>query len=368
MNGVVYARNPPSMAQMSFVVLRPLLVGVLCALAGSACGSSGPNVGGPDGGAQDGSYVVPNTESCTGAKTTCLFGTVSIRDFQAQPVASEVTLYKVFPHGNPSVSTVPLARDGTFAFSDVPAWGHYYIHAQATFGTGSSARSVASIVGSFTVPGDNAPIAISIHPVYLEILQQTAAGMPNSLAWASAHLYDPTTAAELSDATVALAVSGKTYPMPYTTNANGTMSFYATFPAGTTGGTSFKMTTLASAFGSTPLSWTLVGEPATFQGAILSPTSTASANEPLQVTWQAVPSASYSVTELFEQKGTGFETTYISPETNAPNVTTETIPATALPSTGAYLLNESYANATCPASADGCVYNVSTAAVNLTVN
>jgi hypothetical protein len=85
------------------------------------------------------------------------------------------------------------------------------------------------------------------------------------------------------------------------------------------------------------------------------------------VTWQAQPMASYSQTELFQQQGTSYVQRYVSPTVDAPNVTTETIPASALGSSGTYLLNEDYASATCPTTADGCVYNLSTAAVNLTV-
>jgi hypothetical protein len=337
----------------------------------SACGSSATEGadGGLDGALPDGYVPIPKTEACKGDKTACLSGTVSLEDFKGQPTASRVTLYKVFPHGNnPSITWVPVAMDGTFAFSDLPAWDHYYLEAAVTFGSGANEHSVASVVGSLTLPSAGTAISIVVRPVYLEILQQTAPPTANSLAWASAHLYDPTTGDELTSGSVSLTVGGKPVDMPYGANAGGTMSFYVALPTGTAGGTSFTITTSAPAFGSSPLTWNLVGDPATFQGAILSPTSTAPVDKPLTVTWQAVPDASFSETELFVQSGSGFTPTYTSPEVNAPNVTSETIPASALSAAGAYLLNESYSNATCPASADGCVYNVSTAAANLTVN
>jgi hypothetical protein len=225
------------------------------------------------------------------------------------------------------------------------------------------------------VPGANAGIPLVIRPVFLEVLQQAAStpdggAMPTVLAWASAHLFDPTTGAEVTEGSVTLAAGGEAapVPMPYTSNAGGTKSFYAALPAGTMGGTSFAITTSYTELGASPVTWKLAGEPATFQGAITGPSSSVPANQPLPVTWVAVPMASYSVTELFVAQGSSFVSTYVSPVVNAPNVTTETIPASALGAPGSYLLNESYANATCPATADGCVYNVSTAAMNLTVN
>jgi hypothetical protein len=158
------------------------------------------------------------------------------------------------------------------------------------------------------------------------------------------------------------------FPMPYGPNAGGMMSFNVTLPASTPGGTSFTITTSYPELGASPVTWNLVGEPATFGGAITSPAAgTVPAGKPLAVTWQAQPMASYSQTELFEQQGSSFVQVYVSPTVNAPDVTTETIPASALAKSGMYLLNEDYANATCPPTADGCVYNLSTAAVNLTV-
>jgi hypothetical protein len=339
----------------------------------AGCGTAGPIVpldgGSNDVGLPDDYVPIPKTAKCTGDKTSCLSGTVAVDAFKAKPSATKVTLYKVFPHGETQmVSWSPVATDGTFAFSNVPAWSHYYLQPEARFGTGSNANAVDSIVGSFTVPAANPSIPLVIRPVFLELLQQASAGMNTTLAWASAHLYDPMTGAELTEGTVSLTAGSQSYPMPYTTNAGGTMSFYAALPTGIPGGTSFAIVTSAPALGATPMTWTLVGDPATFAGSITSPSGTAGVNMPLTVTWTAEPMSSYSVTELFQQKGSSFVSTYVSPTVNAPDVTTETIPASALPTAGAYLLNESYANATCPATADGCVYNVSTAAESLTVN
>jgi hypothetical protein len=374
MNAYTRQRNGARVSGRPLFFVLAISCGLSSALGMTAgCGTAGPIV--PiDGGTKDTGlpedYVpIPKTEKCTGEATACLSGTFALDAFKAKPSATKVTLYRVFPHGDTAtVSWTPVATDGTFAFSDIPSWGHYYLEAEARFGKGSSENAVTSIVGSFTIPAANAPIPLVVRPVFLEVLQQAAAGMNTTLAWASAHLYDPASGAELTSGTVSLTANSKSYPMPYTTNAGGTMSFYATLPAGIAGGTSFAVVTSAPELGSTPMTWTLVGDPATFAGSITSPMGAAPTNAPLTVTWTAEPMASYSVTELFIQNGSNFVSTYTSPTVNAPDVTTETIPASALTTSGAYLLNESYANATCPATADGCVYNVSTAAENVTVN
>jgi hypothetical protein len=106
--------------------------------------------------------------------------------------------------------------------------------------------------------------------------------------------------------------------------------------------------------------WHLVGEPATFVGAVTQPTSMtpAKVGAPLAVTWQAVPAASYEIVELFFGQGTA--PLYVSPSSDAVDTTTETIPGSALAMPGVYLLDLLYSNATCPSTADGCVYNDST--------
>jgi hypothetical protein len=100
---------------------------------------------------------------------------------------------------------------------------------------------------------------------------------------------------------------------------------------------------------------------------VTAPTSTtiARAGAPLAVTWKPVPAASYSILELFV--GQAPSPSYVSPGADAPDTTTETIPGSALSAPGVYLLNVVYSDATCPATADGCVYNDSTVPVSFMV-
>jgi hypothetical protein len=314
--------------------------------------------------------AIPRTEACVGRKSLCLAGTVTAHDFKASPMTSQVALYRVFPHGDAAfVDRVPVALDGTFAFSKVPAWGHYYLEAQATFVEGTNAHTVASITGSFTVPASGAPIPLVVRPVFIEVLQQASPSAATTLTWASAHIYDPMTGAEVKTGTVFLSANGKTVPMTYGVNAAGMESFFATVPAKTPGGTSFKITTSYRELGSAPVTWNLVGDPETFQGSIVSPKGVVPADKPLEVTWvkQQDASYSYTITELFQVNGSAPVLRYASQAT-APDQATDTIPGSDLASTGTYLLNESYVDAMCPVVADGCVYNAWTAAETLTAD
>jgi hypothetical protein len=356
-----------------FGILATILVGISlpsCSLAGGAAAVDAGQDALADAELPEDFVPIPTTAVCAGDKTFCLSGTLALKDFTAPPAAAKVTLYHLFPSGNVEVTAwTPVAEDGTFAFSHLEKWGHYYLQGEVRFGNGAHAKGVASTVGSFTIPAPSKPIAIVVRPVFLELLQEATSGGATLLSWASAHLYDPASGTEVTHGSVSFTAGGMSYPMPYGVNAGGahSFSFNVNLPTGTPGGTTFTITTSYPELGSSPKTWNLTGDPATFGGAIVSPMGTVPANTPLEVKWQAEPMASYSQTELFEQQGTDYVQRYVSPTVNAPDVTTETIPASALATSGTYLLNEGYANATCPTTSDGCVYNVSTAVVNLTV-
>ncbi len=329
------------------------------------CCSPGAGMTAPDAAKAD---ALPETTACTGDPAACLSGTLALKDFTVAPTAAKVTLYHLFPHGNVEViATTSVTDDGKFAFSGVPAWAHYYLQGEMGFGTGTSATAIVSTVGSFAVPATQKPIAITIRPVLLEVLQQASSGGSTLLSWASAHLYDPASGQELTQGSVSFKINGMSFPMSYGKNVGGTKSFNVNLPPQTPGGTSFTITTSYPELGDTPVSWKLTGKPTTFDGAITSPTGAVSAKTPLKVTWEPQPMAAYSLTELFEQQDASYVQRYVSPTAIAPDVTRETVPASALPSSGTYLLNEDYADATCPTTSDGCVYDVLAAAANLTV-
>jgi hypothetical protein len=345
----------------------------LAATSASLCAcSSTPATAAGDGGAQaeaqagDGGLVsAPQTETCADAGAGCLSGTVTMSGFTVAPMGLQVSLFRVFPYGKTtSVQKLPVAEDGTFAFKNVDPWAHYYVKAEAGFqGTGSSPNLVTSVVGPASVPQSGGPISLTIKPVFLEVFQQAPSGGATTLGWASAHVYDPVTGAERSDAVASFAAGGQSWPMPYVQGASGTKSYFVLLPAAVPGGTSFTITTEDTAASLPSRTWNLVGEPATFVGAVTQPTSMtpAKVGSPLAVTWQAVPAASYEVLELFFGQGTTATTPlYVSPSSDAPDTTTETIPGSALAMPGVYLLDLVYSNATCPSTADGCVYNDST--------
>ncbi len=338
------------------------------ALAGcSSTPATAPVDAGPEAQAGDsGLGVLPQTQACTGAAADCLSGTVTVTGFTAMPMGLQVNLYRVFPYG-PGVPEQKqlVAADGTFAFSGLAAWAHYYVQAEAGFtGTGTAPNLVASNAGPFAVPVTGGSIAITVKPVFLEVFQQAPSGGATTVGWASAHVYHPVTGAELADATATFDVAGQTYAMPYVENPSGTKSYFAALPANVAGQTSFTITTVDSAAGLASKTWNLVGAPATFMGAVTQPSSTtvAKVGAPLPVTWQAAAAASYSIVELFF--GTGSTPVYVSPAADAPDTTTETVPGTALAMAGMYLLNVVYSDATCPATADGCVYNDATVPVS----
>src|ERR1019366_6072353 len=92
-----------------FLAFAPLIV-----LAPAACSSSAqtttiPDAGGGDGALADGGGQ-PQTETCTGTMTSCLYGTAKTTGFTATPKRMQVSLYKVFPSGTvTALKTVPVA-------------------------------------------------------------------------------------------------------------------------------------------------------------------------------------------------------------------------------------------------------------------
>jgi len=349
--------------------LLPLvLLWATAALPSCSGSSAAADAGVGEGG--DGGNVPPppQTEACSGDPTLCISGKVSSVVFAPGFNYAKVSLFRVYPYGAVSaLHDQPVAADGTFAFSNVQPWGHYYVQAVGVFGGASN--SVAAVVGPLQVPVTTPPLAVQIKPVFLEVLQQRPTGGQTTLAWASAHLYDPGSGAELTDGSVSFSSGTQNWPMPYASNVAGTKSYFVELPQGTPGGTAFTITTDHMALGPMPKAWNLVGEPATFDGAVMSPAPGAMvpAGQPLAITWSPQPASSYVVVELFKVTSPTNQTqTYISPAADAPDTTGETVPASGLPGPGMYLLNVAYSKATCPVSADGCVYNNSTVAVNLT--
>jgi hypothetical protein len=85
------------------------------------------------------------------------------------------------------------------------------------------------------------------------------------------------------------------------------------------------------------------------------------------VTWPSQPLADYALVELFSQGASAFTGVYASAGTIATDVTTDTIPATAVATAGKYLLNVDLGQAACGIDgSQGCAYLVHAAAAKLT--
>jgi hypothetical protein len=294
---------------------------------------------------------------------------VVTRGFNLPYQDAKVQLYAVFPYGtgNP-VTESASTRDGKFAFDALDPGAKYYLKALAKFTTPAGTFAVASVVGPLVVPSP-APLELHVRPVFLEALEQRPAGGQLALAWASAHVYDPNTAQDLSDATVSLKAGGKQYPMPWGTNLSGQKSYFADLSkAGAGAATQLEIDVQHATFAG-GATFNLVAEAPDFDPSVTSPAeaATISLGKPLDVAWKSDARAAYALVQFFRKEGGGvFTPRYASDAPRGLAVTTETIPGSAVDVAGDYLLNLQLARPTCPADADGCVYNTSTAAVDLT--
>ncbi len=354
------------MRLLSLLVL-PLVV--------AACTKSG-TLADSDGGVTTGApEPTPVTNTCPGSDTLCLHGTVTTKGFTAPFEFARAYVYPVYPNGTaaPVGSSATsdggneVAKDGTFAIGNLDAADHYYLRVLARFDPADPTAVVESIVGPLTVPSTG-PLDVKVRPVTLEVLQGRVAGGAGTttLTWASARVFDPAKGHELTDATVTFHSGTQSWPLPYTTNSGGVKkTYFANIEPGTAGNTVFTFDTTHPSLGTQ--TWTLAGEPNSFDGVLTQPTdgSTVPLHQDLAVTWPPQPLASYEVVQLFLSQSGGFIAKYQSPAPVAPEVSAVTIPASALDTAGKYLVNVQYARTTCPASADGCVYNTSTAVANL---
>ncbi len=341
-----------------------LLVAVslpFAALAIPACSSSSttpPTPIGPTG---------STTGTCSGDAAACVSGTLITRGFNVPFTSAKVQLYAVFPYGKSTpVAEASVTGEGKYAFSGVDPAGRYYVQGVARFGSGTGAAAVATVAGPFTLPLAQA-VELHVRPVFLEALQQRPTGGALALSWASAHVYDPGTAAELLDAKVTLHADAQALDMPFTTNLSGQKSYFVQLTTKSAPAAIGIDVAHASFVGGA--TYSLAPETPDFDPAIAQPADQAqiAIGQPLDVTWTASPRAAYAIVELFAAApGGGFTALYASDAPRLPTVTKETIPASKLTAAGMYLLNVQMSRPSCPTTADGCVYNASTAAVNLT--
>ena len=264
-----------------------LLLSVPLGLLTLACTPSGGT--GPTGSPvipQDGG-VAPqqDTETCTGDTTKCLSGTAQTKSLAA-PQAYFASLYTMLPLGGAApVAQQQVARDGTWAFSDLSEGEHYYVQIAAVYGEGADGgggNAIGATVGPLAVPASGSTQAVVVKPVQLTVEQSATSGGALELVSALAYVFDPTTGApSTGNDTVTIGVGGTQVPMPWTAIAPNVYAYSATFTSPTPAQSTYTITTSSSA------SWQLVANTPSFTPSITAPASgaTVPSGTDLLVSW-----------------------------------------------------------------------------------
>ncbi len=357
------------LAMRRFLPLSAALLATLACDASSDSADAGAVTDGGGGTLSDGAPI-PATAACTGDATVCLSGTLKTAGFTATFPFAEVQLYRVFPSGDAMpIQSQELALDGTFAFSALPTWGHYYLRGIAQFGAATAPVFVDTYQGRFAIPTSaGASVDLVVQPIVAGVAE-SASGGSRGVTYATARVFDPATGAELTDASVSLVASGMTTAMPYITDPTGSKSYYVAFSTPLAAAGPFQIQATDAALGSAPLSVMVATEASSFAPTLTSPAdgSTVPVNTALPVSWPSQSLADYALVELFSKGTSAFTGVYASSGTIATDVTTETIPATAIATAGMYLLNVDFGQSACGINgSQGCAYLVHAAAANLT--
>jgi hypothetical protein len=342
-----------------------LVWGLLSPAVACSSGNSPSPVQGDGGSPGEGGVQPPPAHwACSGEAGACLSGTATTKGFQKQPQFLIAELYQLFPLGSDMpMAQETVATDGTWAFDGVPAWGHYFVQIVADFG---QSPAVSSLAGPLSVPGTGAPVAVTVQPVQAVASEE---GMGGSFAvdWASAHVFDPSSGAELQAgaATVSIDVGGSSTAMPWTTTG-GQSLYFVEFPTPPAAQASYTIAASGQAFGSMPMSSTLVPSPPSFTPTITSPANGAmvSASQMLTVSWPAQAAADYVTLALFQVADGGTTAVGATPPPQlSPDTTTQTV---SLPGPGSYLVDVYFTTAACPATASGCALSSAVAAARFT--
>ena len=360
------------------------LLGLAPLALASACSSSAhtttiPDAGGDGASGDGGGQTIPKTEACTGTTTDCLYGTAKTTGFTTTAKRMQASLYKVFPSGSaPPLKTIPVALDGTWAFSDVASlsnetsWSHYYVQVAADFGDvtadGGAVPAPARVVGPFTLPSTGPLPSLEVPPVQIALLEN-AAGGAFQVDWVEALVFDPATGAPVTGtASVSVSVGGTSTPMPWGTAPGGQAAYFVQFSTPPAAQTTYTVTTTATT-GGTAATWSLVAATPAFTPNITAPAAGASvpANMDLSVTWPQQLQADYVIVELFDKNMQGqWASAYNSPQSDPPDTTSERVPGADLAAAGTYLVDVNFANASCPPTAGGCVLASTAATAQIT--
>jgi hypothetical protein len=328
--------------------------------------------------------VAPAKNDCTGDPSTCLSGTAFTApldggpaeggSFLAAPSHVCAFLYRTYPErASPTAAPAQLvAMDGTWAFSGLSPWEHYYVQIVDDFSYADAGATTVTIVGPVVVPvAGGQTVAVEAKPVELTLLETKLPGAAPVVQSAVARLSNPATGLKVEGAAAAqvtLDVGGAPTPMPWNAAVS---AFFVQFATPPPAQASYTITTQLAGAGAQ--TWTLQADPPTFDGAITTPApgGAVEAGAPLVVTWPPQPAADFELTEVFgQQDAGGWNPTpiYVSPAPLESRATSETVPvaAGAYGAAGTYLVNVLFAKANCPADASGCVIASSIASSQIT--
>jgi hypothetical protein len=365
-------------------------VTLVMALSGGAC-SSGANEAAPDASNGDESagqgQAPPACALDASNAATCITGSVSTAAFSAPATSVIADLFTDVPlGGQPLAQEEVVGADGTWAFDTSaleppPGWSHYYVEVFAQFGV---LGTVARIVGPLVTAASAGPVVVNLEPVHLEVIEsRIAGGGAMQFRYASAHVFDPATGAEITNGTaiVAIAVGGTSLPMPW---VPGAMVYEVEPSASLDAQPTYRVTIMHPAFGSAPAAWQLVANTATLNGVITAPPAGARVDiaGPLEIDWEPAPAADYVQVDIFGQAGVPAgpdggasdagvswspAALYSSPTPETGSAGREIVPGGTFTQPGAALINVVYSYATCPGVADGCVYSGTVAAETITL-
>jgi hypothetical protein len=375
-----------SLARFSALAVRASALAVQAsALAAQAvvvmgCSSSGTLPTASADGGDDSSplTIQPAMASCE--DSNCISGTASIDGFSAMwkdpnhPGSWSVSLYDNYPSGDAKpfgspqyvASDAGSAVEGVWAFNGLDGGSHYYVRAAVVFGglagDGGSVLAVTAVVGPLAVGASNVPVVV--RPLQATVLESQLVGGTMQLDWVLAHLFDPSTGAPLTDASVSVLVGDASVSMP-PVPPGGTLgpAYLVQFAQPPAAQPTYVVTANGAAFDG-GISATLVASTHTFDAA---PPAVDAGRDGLAVSWQADPQSDYEVVDLFAAAGDGgwvSTPVFTSPRSLPPDQTSEQIPAL---DAGSYLVNVSYTNANCLPDA-GCVQAATVGATTLTVN
>jgi hypothetical protein len=314
------------------------------------------------------------TETCNGAASSCLYGTARATGFSVSVSSFQVSLYNVFPSGPAAGNGWPkqhtVAKDGTWAFSGLDPWGHYYVQIVPAFITNPTLTAGAR-VGPLAIPSTPGPVDVQVKPVQLDVLEEASPGVPSQLRRATAHVFDPASGNEVvqGGATASILVGSTPTPMPWKmfSNLSAYLVEFTPPPSPPPAQAAYTMTTSLAA--PTSATWTLASDPPTFMPTITAPPAGMSfpKGQDILVTWPLQPGADYETVQLYVSQNGGLAQTYASPTPDATDVNEERIPGMNLATPGSYLVVVAFVKSNCPASKDGCVHSSTLATQSITV-